>query len=158
MEKYKFTGETKQHFGRTLYQIVAIVSFGSVAAGEIGGWIEAESNLSHEGNAWVYGDARVYGNAWVYGNAQVYGNAGVSGDARVTPVFIGGLTYTVTIIDTHIQIGCQYHSAREWDAFDDRAILDMDGKAALKFWRAHKEHIMGIARVMRPDAFAEESK
>ena len=32
-------------------------------ASELGGWIEKESNLSQDGDAWVCGDARVYGNA-----------------------------------------------------------------------------------------------
>ena len=42
-----------------------------------------ESNLSHEGNSWVFGDALVYGDALVSGNAKVYGDAWVSGDAQV---------------------------------------------------------------------------
>ena len=89
MKKYEFTGEVKTYLGKTLHRIKAVVSFGIVVKGEIGGWIESEKNLSQDGNAWVYGDARVsgdaevYGNAWVSGDARVYGNAEVSGDARV---------------------------------------------------------------------------
>ena len=99
--KYKFTGKTKEHDGITLHQIVCVTAFSSIAAGEVGGWIEKENCLSQFGNAWVsggacvYGNSRVYGNAkvsgnawvsgnsWVYGNAQVSGNANVSGDAQV---------------------------------------------------------------------------
>ena len=89
MKKYEFTGEVKWWFGHTLHQIRALVAFGAVDAGEIGGWIEREENLAHDGNAWVYGnalvsgDARVSGDALVYGNAWVYGNARVSGNAQV---------------------------------------------------------------------------
>lgn len=89
MKKYELTSETKVFLGKTLYRIKALVQFGNVNAGDLGGWIEKEENLSQYGNAWVYGDARVYGNAdvsgnaWVYGNAEVYGDAEVSGDARV---------------------------------------------------------------------------
>ena len=101
MKKYELTSETKVFLGKTLYRIKALVQFGNVNAGDLGGWIEKEENLSQSGNAWVYGDARVSGdarvygdasvsgNAWVYGNASVsgnawvYGNAEVSGDARV---------------------------------------------------------------------------
>ena len=83
MKKYEFTGEVKLWVGKTLHQIKAVVAFGSVKAGEIGGWIEKEENLAHDGNAWVYGDARVCGDAQVYGDALVYGNAWVYGDARV---------------------------------------------------------------------------
>ena len=70
-KKYEFTGETKVVFGINFKQIRAIINFGCVVAGEIGGWIECEENLSQSGDAWVSGDARVSGNAWVSGNAEV---------------------------------------------------------------------------------------
>nr|DAM31163.1 MAG TPA: Putative transferase, nesg, ydcK, Structural Genomics.38A [Caudoviricetes sp.] len=70
-------------FGIKLFRIKALISFGNVEEGELGGYIEKEANLSFSGNAWVYGDARVYSDAEVYGNARVYGNAWVYGDARV---------------------------------------------------------------------------
>lgn len=69
MQKYKFTGKKKEVYGRTLYQIVCVTAFDSVAAGDIGGYIEKEANLSQDGNAEVYGNARVCGNAKVYGDA-----------------------------------------------------------------------------------------
>lgn len=69
MQKYKFTGETKEVYGCTLHQIVCVTAFASVAAGEVGGYIEKEVNLSQDGNAWVFGDAEVCGNAEVSGNA-----------------------------------------------------------------------------------------
>jgi len=81
--KYTLTKETKTEFGIKLYRIKALKDFGDVSKGDKGGWIEKESNLSQEDNAWVYGDARVYGNAQVSGNARVYGDAQVSGNARV---------------------------------------------------------------------------
>lgn len=63
MKKYEFTGETKMLGGITLRRIRALISFGSVTAGDVGGWIESEKNLSHASNAWVSGNARVYGAA-----------------------------------------------------------------------------------------------
>ena len=83
MKKYKLTEETKEYYGITLYRIEALKDFGTVKAGDKGGFIRSEDNLAHEGNAWVYGNARVCGNAWVYGNARVYGNAWVEGNAWV---------------------------------------------------------------------------
>ena len=62
-KKYEFTGEIKVVFGINFKQIRAIINFGCVVAGEIGGWIECEENLSQSGNAWVSGDARVSGDA-----------------------------------------------------------------------------------------------
>ncbi len=83
VKKYELTSETKVFLGKTLYRIKALVQFGNVNAGDLGGWIEKEENLSQSGNAWVYGDARVYGNARVSGDASVYGDAEVYGNARV---------------------------------------------------------------------------
>ena len=93
--------------GHTLYRIVALKDFSDVKAGDKGGYVESEDNLSQDGNSWVYhrakvwnaarisdnaqvfGQAEVYDNAqvggtsWVYGNAEVYDNAHVSGNAQV---------------------------------------------------------------------------
>ena len=76
MKKYEFTGETKQvgFFGNiTLKRIRATMEFGIIKIGDLGGWIEKEENLSHKGNAKVYGNVEVWGNAKVYGNVEVWG-------------------------------------------------------------------------------------
>ena len=87
MKKYEFTGETKEirllFRTATLHRIRATVAFGIVEVGDLGGWIEKEENLSHEGKAWVWGNAKVWGNAEVCGDAKVWGNAEVCGDAKV---------------------------------------------------------------------------
>lgn len=75
MKKFELTNETKTVCGRTLFRIKALISFGNVSAGDLGGFVEKEENLSHSGRAWVYGDACVYGNAQVYGDAEVSGDA-----------------------------------------------------------------------------------
>ena len=84
MKKYKLTTETLQFAGRTLHRIKAVKDFDSIKAGEFGGWIENEKNLSQDDNAWIYGNAKVYGNANVSGNAKVYGNAEVYDYANVS--------------------------------------------------------------------------
>ena len=81
MKKYEFTGEVKRIklIGTevVLRRIRAVTAFGGVEAGDIGGWIEKEENLSHDGSAWVHSSA------WVYGDARVCGNGEVCGDAEV---------------------------------------------------------------------------
>ena len=76
MKKYEFTGETKEirllFRTATLHRIRATVAFGIVEVGDLGGWIEKEENLSHEGKAWVWGNAKVCGDAKVWGNAKVF--------------------------------------------------------------------------------------
>ena len=84
MKKFELTNEfITNMFGTKLFRIRALVEFGDVEAGELGGYVEKESNLGHDDNAWVYGDALVYGNALVSGDAQVSGDARVYGNARV---------------------------------------------------------------------------
>jgi carbonic anhydrase/acetyltransferase-like protein (isoleucine patch superfamily) len=99
--KYKFTERTKEYQNITLHEIEAVRDFGNIKKGTVGGWIEKESNLSHEGECWVagnalvcgdaqvYGDAQVFGEAWVYGNAEVWGNAQVFGNALVYGSILG---------------------------------------------------------------------
>lgn len=75
MKKFEFTGETKtiSLFFRTatLHRIRAVAEFGLVKIGDLGGWIEKEENLSHEGKAWVCGDAKVWGDAEVFSASHV---------------------------------------------------------------------------------------
>lgn len=63
MKKYELTNEKKEFLGTTLYRIRALKNFelsdGTIIhAGDLGGWIEKEYNLSQEGFAWVSGNAR----------------------------------------------------------------------------------------------------
>ena len=84
MKKFELTSEFITNiFGTKLFRIKALIEFGNVKAGELGGFVEKEENLSQDGNAWVYDSARVYDNARVCGDARVYGNACVCGDACV---------------------------------------------------------------------------
>ena len=71
MKKYKFTDETKKSCGKILHRIRAIRSFNGVKKGQLGGFIESENNLSHDGNAWICSNAEVYGNVRVYGDILV---------------------------------------------------------------------------------------
>ena len=71
MKKFELTAEFVTNvFGKKLFRIKALVAFGNVEKGELGGFIEKEDNLSHDGDAWVYGNAQVYGNARVYDDAD----------------------------------------------------------------------------------------
>lgn len=84
MNKFELTAEFVTNvFGKKLFRIKALVAFGDVEKGELGGFIEKEDNLSHDDNAWVYDNAQVYGDARVSGNAQVCGDARVCGNAQV---------------------------------------------------------------------------
>ena len=88
--KYRLISEDcKINYGRKLYRIEALKDFGVIKAGELGGYIESENNLSFDGEAWVcenaevFDDARICNDALINGNARIYGNAIVSNKATV---------------------------------------------------------------------------
>ena len=122
MKKYELTTNTKMHLGRKLFQIKALVSFGGVEKGDLGGYIEKEDNLEHSGNAWVSGDALVYGNARVSGNASVYGAALVN-NASDCICFkgFGSCCRTTTMFKTKngdilVKCGCFEGNLKEFEA------------------------------------------
>lgn len=81
--KYELTDETKKVSNHTVARIRALKDFGDVKAGDLGGWIEAEGNLSQGGDCWVYDEAVVFGEAMVSDHAIVRGNATVRDHAIV---------------------------------------------------------------------------
>lgn len=112
MKKYEFTGETKEVKRRTLHRIRLVRDLADdLLQGTLGGWIEEEANLSHEGLCWVtekgmvysgglvQDDAIVHGrvfkysqvggkavvgvNARVYNRSTIFGNVKLTGSARV---------------------------------------------------------------------------
>lgn len=82
-KKYELTYETTMVGDRRLHRIRAIRDFGTVKAGTVGGFIESEDNLSHDGNCWVGDGARVFENASVSENAEVLGTVSIDGNAVI---------------------------------------------------------------------------
>lgn len=75
MQKYHFGNETRElPDGRIVRRIIAVRNFGLVTVGTRGGWIEDESNLSHEGECWISGNAVAAGYSRVTGNARIQQN------------------------------------------------------------------------------------
>lgn len=89
IKKFELTEETKNFYGRKLYRIRALKDFGNVKAGDLGGWVEREANLSQYGECWVYnwaiacGESHISGAATVEWNAVVSEQASISGHAKV---------------------------------------------------------------------------
>ena len=84
-KKYELvkSDSVKTFNGKALFRIRAKRAFGIVAKGELGGYIEAEAVLSHDGNAWVSDNARVSGDAWVFGNARVSARFSIGGKVKI---------------------------------------------------------------------------
>lgn len=116
IKKYEFTEETKVFCGRKLHRIRALRDFNDVKAGDLGGFIEKEENLSHEGNCWIYNNAKICGCARIYGNAVIYGNAEIyNGKWDKSPLYIQGTKWAFYVSSENtITIGCQIHTFEEW--------------------------------------------
>lgn len=86
-KKYILTDETRLVEGRILHRIKALRDFDGgfikVKAGELGGWIQCEENLSHEGTAWVFDNACVMDSGKIVNSAKVYDTAIVRDKAVV---------------------------------------------------------------------------
>jgi len=83
-KKFELTEETQIFFKDvTLHRIRALRDFSDVKKGDLGGWIQKEKNLSHEGDCWIYDNAIVMNDARVLHNARMYDNARMSDNSRM---------------------------------------------------------------------------
>lgn len=94
-KKYELTNSTIKFDGQILCRIKALKDFGDVKAGDLGGYVSDENNLSQNGNCWVYDDAKVYGLGEVRDNATIHqislirsstvtGDSIITGDSRIS--------------------------------------------------------------------------
>lgn len=110
MKKFELTTNTKMFLGKKLFQIKALISFGDVEAGELGGYIEKEENLSQADNAWVADNARVTDNAWVTDNASYTTIKGFGREYRTTTFF------RCKDGKVRVRCGCFYGDLKEFRA------------------------------------------
>jgi hypothetical protein len=73
--KYELTEQSKLVEGRRVYRIRALKDFSDVKSGTIGGFVETDRNLSHEGNCWIYDNAVAMDNSIVVNNAKLKDNS-----------------------------------------------------------------------------------
>jgi len=67
-------------------------------------------------------------------------------------------TYHIVYTSDVLCIGCEKHPINEWREFDDERIIQMDGKAALKFWRKYQDFIFMAIELApaKPTGFIEK--
>ena len=124
--KFKLTDNKKNHRGRVLYQIKALVDGKHFKKGELGGFVSSAENLSQSGDAWVSGNARILDDAWISGDARISGNARILGDAElsgnathtVSPLQIQGTRHFLNVdFDAdvvYVKIGCMRKTLSDW--------------------------------------------
>ncbi|WP_227317569.1 YdcK family protein [Cedecea davisae] len=92
MKKYRLTEDSRLHDYQSggenqqvrLWQIEALRDFADVRAGQSGGWVESEGNLSQVGDCWLEEDAKIWGGASVEDNALVTGESDICQGARIS--------------------------------------------------------------------------
>ena len=133
-KKYELVvDDTITFWGWKLFRIKALISFGSVDAGELGGYIQKEENLSQEGDAWVSGNAKVWGDAEVWGNAKVSD----LGDVIVFKNhWSSGRHFTYTKSNKMWKVGCFYGTGQE---LIDKAYQDNDKSG--NYYKAYVEFV-----------------
>ena len=153
MKKYELieTEFIANFFGKKLFRIRALVDIPvyRVKKGDIGGFIEKEGkNLSQKGNAWVFGDAQVYGSARVYGSAQVSDNARVS--TMNDSVSVTNLRWSLTSLPKGVQVGCRFHSMREWK--EKHIVIGVKNGLSPELAKEYYRLMKAIRRIQRIEA------
>lgn len=84
MKKYELVCDSGvAAYGRIFYRIRALRDFGEVEKGQLGGHVESEKNLSHDGLCWIYDDATVCNHAQIIEDALVFDYADIRGNAII---------------------------------------------------------------------------
>ena len=63
------------------------------------------------------------------------------------PMQIIGLRYFILITKEQIKIGCENHKVADWKEFNNKRIIEMDGKEALVWWETHKKLIFNAHEI-----------
>lgn len=169
MNKYDITSETRLSGPVTLHRITALrdIPRHGVKAGDLGGWIESERNLSQSDDAWISGDASVWGNASVSGDARVSGDASVWRAQHVLMIGpIGSEDQTFTIYRTEdgghqVIVGCwgpgTLTELGAEVARRKREYWAGRGEAEIGRWEAQYAHAIRLGEVMAESWAAEHA-
>lgn len=104
VRKYELVDEMwRMQRGIRHHRIRALKDFNDVKAGDLGGWVESEANLSQDGDCWIYDGALVSGNSRVFENAKIYSGTMLLGDVKVhqSASIHGGLLFgSIEVVGT----------------------------------------------------------
>ena len=78
-----------------------------------------------------------------YGEIKAKEYISLDGIESKTFYNIIGKKWTVTVMDTHIKIGCEFHSREKWANFSNAEITLM-GHGALTWWKNNKEWVLSL--------------
>lgn len=100
-KKFELVDASNYGYGGA-YRIRALRDFGDVQKGMLGGYVEEESCLSHEGDCWIYGNSFVGKNCRIKDHSKVYENTRITGEVVVSGnSVIGDRCYIMSRVDIH---------------------------------------------------------
>ena len=113
---------------------------------------ELKNYTDNAGNVTFPGNTIFQGNLDVQGDLDVKGYLYVQGDfkrvlniATTNCILVYNL-YQICAIDTHLKIGCELHTYKEWAKFSDREIIGMSNKDSLKWFRKNQKWLMAFEK------------
>lgn len=88
LKKYEIVKDNfKEIYGIKVYRIRALKDIENrhqnIKAGDLGGYVQSERNLSQNNNCWIFDDAIVFDNANVIQNANICDHAQISDNAII---------------------------------------------------------------------------
>ena len=132
------------------FQIRALKDFGDVKKGDLGGYINNESCLSHDGDCWVYQKAYVGNGCFVSDNSKVCNGAIIVGNVKIHgDSLIDG---RVIISGYNMEIDC----TKIFQIYDDYSVhisgnyLKLENCVILESLSEHHKHFT-YAEIFRPN-------
>lgn len=125
-KKYElFEDNYINHDERILYRIRALITFvdindNIINAGELGGYIENESNLSQEDKSWVYGNSKVYGDT-IIRNSIIKDS--IIKDSIINKSWIEESAIEESFIYDSTIVNSYTYSSHTYDSFITKAII-----------------------------------
>ena len=137
--KYELTEMTMVFDGRELHRIRAVRDFGDVTAGDLGGWVQSEDNLSHDGRCWIYDEGIVCDKAKVSHDAAVRDHGQLRDQAWI---------FEDAVVQDHAQVYCGANACGR-SVIKDNAIVRGDARI-FDLGIVDGDHVVsGKARVIR---------
>lgn len=104
----KIEGKNRENELKTVYQIQALVDIPihKVKKGDLGGWVEFESNLSHDGDCWIKSGVGLFDEVRVSGDVLLCsGESDVKSDLPILCTVKGkaNIEGSGVIVDSHIR-------------------------------------------------------
>jgi len=140
--KYEILNESRIVDGRKVYRIRSLKDFANVSKGDLGGWVERETNLSQQGDCWIYGEAVSMENAVVENNAKLMDSAIAYGDAMVLDNAVladRSKIYEVARIYDKAKMLGDSRAYGKAEIFGHSKLLDMS-RAFRNAWVSHEEN------------------